>query len=389
MLALPAPAYNYPPAPAYNYPPVQWFGPSAHSTAPALHMPMASSAAVSPPPGTWFFPSSDATSSNFLGLSASLTDSVSCISPSNFGSLRLFLETYVPFSGSCSPVGKPDDVMYELSQAHETTIPYNLPAMGTFLVSAIRDEDWHSVDLFATNTLQNRKQWLLPLLAKVKDVTYTLFEQARGDLMRLFPANAVVSDIAIKPLLTFLHAVIVNGLRIPDIFSAATCHRMDDTVLWLIRSEAFPGPVTAHLEGHADFSHYTFWHIAGVEAVFGIMNTGFVLPTTNDGICLPDDLPVQGFFARVRHFGSPISHSDLVAESLKLHKHPKNVCGVAFSGKIFGAHVKTNRSSTWLESFLVPKAGLVKSASTDKRWCMRMDLPRITHVCLTSSALSA
>ena len=70
---------------------------------------------------------------------------------------------------------------------------------------------------------------------------------------------------------------------------------MDDTVLWLIRSEAFPGPVTAHLEGHADFSHYTFWHIAGVEAVFGIANTGFVLPTTNDSIRLPDDLPVQGF----------------------------------------------------------------------------------------------
>ena len=97
--------------------------------------------------------------------------------------------------------------MYELTRAHETVIPYNLPAMGTFLVSATKDEYWHPVDLFATNTLQNRKQWLLPLLAKVKDVTYTMFEQARGD-----------PDIAIKPLLSFLHAVIVNGLRNSDIF---------------------------------------------------------------------------------------------------------------------------------------------------------------------------
>ena len=35
--------------------------------------------------------------------------------------------------------------------------------------------------------------------------------------------------------------------------------------------------------------------------------------------------------------------------------------------------IKLPRASSWLEQFTCFKAGLVKSKSTDKRWCIRAD----------------
>ena len=63
----------------------------------------------------------------------------------------------------------------------------------------------------------------------------------------------------------------------------------------------------------------------------------------------------------------------------------KNACNIVFAGEAFGQHVKPISADTHREQQLMQRYPVVHSCSKDKRWLIREDVARITHIFLLSN----
>ena len=182
-----------------------------------------------------------------------------------------------------------------------------------------------------------------------------------------------------KTLQIFALALISNDLPIDGIVEDAASWQTDGVNIWLFRLKGMSGPTFANTPTDST-SYYHWYHAGGIETVFGAFATGTILPCCSDGLQLPPMIPLPGFFA------------GYVEKIRRIRK--SNCCKIAgicipmermrmvfiFLEPFL---IKLPRASSWLEQFTCFKAGLVKSKSTDKRWCIRADCGKIQFACLT------
>ena len=104
-----------------------------------------------------------------------------------------------------------------------------------------------------------------------------------------------------------------------------------------------------------------------------------------DGLDMPPGMETSGFFAKAM-FGNlaeatPYAHAKAVAD---FYYHGKNACNIVFSGEAFGQHIKPVSADTHREQQLMQRYPVMHSCSKDKRWLIREDVARITHIFLLS-----
>ena len=140
-----------------------------------------------------------------------------------------------------------------------------------------------------------------------------------------------------KTLQIFASVLIANGLQISSIVEDAASWQIDGVNIWLFRLKGMPGPTFANTPPHST-SYYHWYHVGGIETVFGAFATGTILPCCSDGLQLPPQIPLPGFFARARREDSQITPEQLLHDCKEMHSHGRKglgfrVCGVGF--KVF------------------------------------------------------
>ena len=299
--------------------------------------------------------------------------------PDAFSIVQL-VQNRIPFPGDTSAIGQYTDMFYEINQAQQWPVERPAPLMGT-IPTKPTSSIWVSVPFDQVKTIVLRRKWIEPLYRLVNDVTLENFRVQRDCLFHLLQQNGPITKMNQQTLAVFLNAVIVNRLQIYDFVDHARCFHVNGVNMWFLRTKNFPGPLEEALTGH----NYAWCHVCGLDTVLGVLRCGVVLPTTSDGIQLDPNLPLTGFFGRGQQCdGDPWQCATQLA--IKCHAHPKNAYGISVGGILRGNHVLPDRSSTWLEEFICTRSGIVKSKSTDRRWCFRCDLASIQFICLTHKA---
>ena len=240
---------------------------------------------------------------------------------------------------------------------------------------------WKPYQINELNTYAKRKAFVEPVLEMAR-IPEDQLQSVCQHLVQLVSKHSPMFPMDTKTLQIFALALIANDLPITSIVEDAASWQIDGVNIWLFRLKGFPGPTFANVPTNST-SYYHWYHTGGLETVFGAFATGTILPCCSDGLQLPSMIPLPGFFGRVRRAYSQISQEQLLQVCRDMHSHGKNAHGIHFSGAILGNHIKLPRASTWLEQFTCFKAGLVKSESTDKRWCIRADYGKIQFACLT------
>ena len=286
------------------------------------------------------------------------------------------------FSGPVPPVGKDADILYEMQESQKVEVPSPAPPMGSLPVSLLDNSLWKPRDLNELNTYAKRRAFVEPIIHKALQVPEDTLQQVCNELIAMISKKAPMFPMDTKTLQLFALALIANDLPISSVIEEAASWQIEGVNVWLFRMKGMPGPTFATVPLQNN-SYYHWYHAGGLETVFGAFATGTILPCCSDGLQLPPQVPLPGFFARVRREDTQITEEQLLHDCKEMHLHAKNAHGIHFSGAILGNHIKLPRASTWLEQFTSFRAGIVKSKSTDKRWCSRADCGKIQFVCLT------
>ena len=286
------------------------------------------------------------------------------------------------FSGLIHPVGKEEDIQYELQESQNVQIPKPAPLMGTLPLTLLNPALWKPYQLSELNTYEKRRTFIQPILDRALKIPEDQLQSFCKELISLVAKHSPMFPMESKTLQIFALAMMTNDPQISDIIEDAASWQIDGVNIWLFRLKGMPGP-TFSGTSRDSASYYHWYHAGGLETVFGALATGTILPCCSDGLQLPSMIPLPGFFARVRREDTEITQEQLLQDCRDMHSHGKNAHGIHFSGAILGNHIKLPRASTWLEQFTSFNAGLVKSKSTDKRWCIRADLGKIQFACLT------
>ena len=150
--------------------------------------------------------------------------------------------------------------------------------------------------------------------------------------------------------------------------------------IWVLRTKNFPGP---SLQRATRDEPNQFFHMTSTQGLLGILKIGKA-ESANDRIGLPDDFPASAFFSLMKHTHNQMSAKDVALQCAKLFNHSKQQSGIMLRSCIMGGHTKYKWSSTWVEMALAPRAGLVRSKSSDKRWAIRVDLAQTQWLVLLS-----
>ena len=101
---------------------------------------------------------------------------------------------------------------------------------------------------------------------------------------------------------------------------------------------------------------------------------------------MPPGAETSGFFAKAMFGyladGTPYSHAKAVAD---FYFHGKNPCNIVFSGEAVGQHIKPINADVHRGQELMHRYPVVHSTSNGKRWLIREDVARITHIFLLSN----
>ena len=68
------------------------------------------------------------------------------------------------FSGLIHPVGKEEDIQYELQESQNVQIPKPAPLMGTLPLTLLNPALWKPYQLSELNTYEKRRTFLQPIL---------------------------------------------------------------------------------------------------------------------------------------------------------------------------------------------------------------------------------
>ena len=309
-------------------------------------------------------------------------NTVASASPDGVSTERRLLLSKRYFSGPLPRVGKDADVLYEMQESQKVEVPNPAPPMGSLPVTLLDSSLWKPCDLMELNTYAKRRAFVEPIIHKALQVPEDTLLQVCNELITMISKKAPMFPMDTKTLQIFALALIANDLSISSVIEEGASWQIEGVNVWLFRLKGMPGPNFATVPLQTN-SYYHWYHAGGLETVFGAFATGTILPCCSDGFQLPPQLPLPGFFARVRREDTQITEQQLLHDCKEMHSHGKNAHGIHFSGAILGNHIKLSRASTWLEQFASFRAGLVKSKSTDKSWCVRADCGKIQFVCLT------
>ena len=279
-------------------------------------------------------------------------------------------------------MGKDEDVVCEMQDSQKFEIPNPAPPMGTLTVTWLDRALWKPYDLKDLNTHARRRAFVEPIIEKALKVPDETLQQVCKELITMVSKKAPMFVMDIKTLQTFALALIANNLQISSVIEDAASWQIEGVSVWLFRLKCMPGPTFADVPTQTN-SYCHWYHAGGLETVFRAFATATILPCCSDGLQLPPQIPLPGFFARVRREDTQVTEEQIFHDGKEMHSHGKKVHGIHFSGAVFGNHIKLPRASTWLEQFTRFKAGLVKSKSTDKRWCVRADCGKIQFVCIS------
>ena len=200
------------------------------------------------------------------------------------------------FCGPLSPVGKDEDIQYELKESEKVEIPSPAPFMGTFAVDIVGP---FFVD--ELNTYAKRRAFVEPILDRALKVPEDQLQAVCKELIQ---------------------SLIANDLQISSIVEDGPSWQVDGANIWLFRLKGMPGPTFANTSANSA-SYYHWYHAGGIETVFGAFATGTILPCCSDGLQLPPMIPLPGFFAGARREDSQITQEQVLQDCRDMHSHGK------------------------------------------------------------------
>ena len=236
--------------------------------------------------------------------------------------------------------------------------------------------------LLDLNTYAKSKTFVDPRLERAVHVPEDQLQHVCKELAQLCVPKEPHASNGWKNIADFALALVVNSLTPRTILEDAGSWQLDEVNIWLLRLNGMPGPTFGSVPTNTT-SYYHWYHGCGLETVFGALSAGPILPSCADGLQLPTSIPLPGFFARARREDGQISEEQLLQDCKDMYFHRKTAHGIHFSGAALGNHVKISRASMWLEQLVSFRACIVKSKSTDKRWCTRPDYGKIQFACPT------
>ena len=249
--------------------------------------------------------------------------------PDGVGYDRRMLLSKRYFSGPVPPVGKDEDIQYEMNESEKVEIPLPAPPMGTLPLTLLDPSLWKPYQINELNTYAKRKTFVEPLLDSALRVPEDQLQNVCKQLVQLVSKHSPMFPMDTKTLQIFALALIANDLQISSIVEDAASWQIDGVNIWLFRPKGMPGPTFANTPTNST-SYYHWYHAGGLETVFGTLATGTILPCCSDGLQLPSMIPLPGFFARVRREDSQITQEQLLQDCRDMHSYGKECSWYSF-----------------------------------------------------------
>ena len=117
-------------------------------------------------------------------------------------------------------------------------------------------------------------------------------------LHRILLRNSFVHPMSPAVLRPFVTALMVNQLPISEVVENGLSFQRDGGNLWMFRMRGLPGPTFAD-NVPSDAKYYHRFHACTAATIMGNCRTGYLLPTCTDGVQLPTNIPLFGFFGKV------------------------------------------------------------------------------------------
>ena len=172
------------------------------------------------------------------------------------------------FSGPIHPVGKEEDIQYELQESQNVQIPKPAPLMGTLPLTLLNPALWKPYQLSELNTYEKRRTVIQPILDRALKIPEDQLQSFCTELISLVAKHSPMFPMDSKTLQIFALAMMTNDLQISDIIEDAASWQIDGVNIWLFRLKGMPGP-TFSGTSRDSASYYHWYHAGGLETVFG------------------------------------------------------------------------------------------------------------------------